>query len=153
MLTTAQTTLSYYTNSYTYDAAGNRKTRTLISVSYEKNGSDTSSVQDSTTIVDSTNALLNENPLTHENKIAQIPHPNVYPNPTSDYLTIDLKALAIDGVVTRTFVLYDSKHTAVVKFESTLWELNIPMQAYASGKYTLHILSSKSQFKYNIIKQ
>jgi hypothetical protein len=137
----------FYKNGYTYDASGNRITRSLITVSMQKNGTDTSSS------IDSSSVQTTQDTPTEQLIESAASLPLIYPNPTNDYITVDLLAFAAEGAVIRSVTLYDSKYTVVQKFESSQLRIKIPMATYASGKYLLTVQSKSKLFKYDIIKQ
>lgn len=137
---------------YTYDESGNRVSRTLF-VSFLKtlpaNGSTTAEILHSQPVL---SELLNQPGDLNVTESREL-RPNVYPNPTTDYVTIELLYNVHQISPANTLVsIYDGKGTLVHTIKTSGNRELINFGELASGKYLVIIQSDKNKYLFNIQK-
>ena len=124
------------TYEFTYDASGNRLTRSVISL------------RSATIHPDSLHSKQTEKPL--DDKVG-LQKTRIYPNPTQGLLRIDLPELSEQEAIIR---LHDSNGKLIIQQAAVELNNELNLTAYATGIYILTIQIGKNDRKeWKIIKE
>jgi hypothetical protein len=142
---------TYKKMAYSYDDTGNRISRTL-EVTENKVVSEGGKSMDSTNSFDS--LMLKDDPNANDLITEQEVKPHVYPNPSSEYLVIDLIYNAKQLNPKQTKITFRDGKGAIC-YEGEAFDIReiIDMTKLAKGKYLLTIQSEQKTYTYNIIKK
>lgn len=115
--------------SYTYDIAGNRISRKIITISTRANSK----------------AIIPTEDDFGEQKII------IYPNPTKGDLAVEITGGDIKDEIT--MFLFSIKGTLLQKKSSTVGKTTIDMSAYPAGWYILRLITGNKTTEFKIIKE
>lgn len=118
---------------FTYDAAGNRKTREIVL------GKSSAAISDSTSIIEPVSELMDEMKIT------------IYPNPTQGKLSVEITNMPQDAAGEITIHDIEGKLMQKMKDLKTLSKLDL--STYPTGMFILSIRIGQKVSEWKIIKE
>ena len=120
---------------YSYDAAGNRTERRLISSEPDRDNGNTSNTDQYAEQEDATE----HKDATTKSALTSGTHTgaSIYPNPTTSFVDIDLGSLYASDVA-QTFEVIDFNGKVVQRFEISSQSSTLKLDGYRSGIYYIH---------------
>ena len=123
-----------YKIKYTYDDAGNRKTREVIIV-----GKSNQVLADTTTVTEPTTDWLNKMKI------------SIYPNPTKGILIIDIANMPED--VSGDITIHNMEGKSLLKLNQFNSTNKLDLSDYPTGVYILRISSLEKSCEWKIVKE